>query len=164
MNKSVFGRKLSRSKNERKRLFTSLVRDLILHGSITTSKAKAKAIQPLVDKLITRAKKGSDADRRLILKTIAYGSVVDTLLVDAKDRFSHRVSGYTRMIKIGNVRSDGSEEVILSFVDEAIKREPVVYEKKEIRKLGDKEIKQEKISVKKEVKKRAEKPKKTTKK
>jgi len=131
MNKSVFGRKLSRSKNERKRLFSSLVRELILHGTITTSKAKAKAIQPLVDKLITRAKKGSDADRRLLLKTIAHGSVVDMLFADAKDRFSQRVSGYTRMINIGNVRSDGSEEVVLSFVDEAIKREPVTYTEKE---------------------------------
>jgi len=129
MNHSVYGKKLSRTKNERRRLFCNLARSLILHGSIVTSRAKAKAVQPLIEKLVTKAKKGRDVDRRLILKTISDGVVVNTLLADAKDRFSQRTSGFTRMIKIGNIRSDGAEEVMLSFVDEAVKREPVTYEK-----------------------------------
>lgn len=156
MNHSVFGKKLSRTKNERKRLFSNLVRDLILHGKIVTSKAKAKAVQPLMEKLITKAKKGSDANRRLILQTLANGAVVDMLLLDAKDRFQKRSSGFTRIVKIGNIRSDGSEEVMLSFVDASIKREPVVYENKETKKSGDTEIKKES--------KELEKPKKNTKK
>ena len=131
MNHNVFGKKLSRTKNERKRLFSNLVRSFILHGSIVTSRAKAKAVQPLMEQLVTKAKKGKDVDRRLILKTITDGAVVNMLLADAKDRFLKRTSGYTRMVKIGNIRSDGSEEVMLSFVDEAVKREPVFYPKKE---------------------------------
>jgi len=103
------------------------VRDLILHGKIITSRAKAKAVQPLMEKLVTRARRGSDRDRRLILKTLPWGAITDKLLTDAKDRFSQRTSGFTRMIKVGNIRSDGSEEVMLSFVDEAILRKPVTY-------------------------------------
>jgi large subunit ribosomal protein L17 len=144
--------------NERKRLFANLIRDLILHGKIVTSKAKAKAVQPLMEKLVTRAKKGSDSDRRLILKTISDGAVVDTLCRDVKDRFTTRTSGYTRMIKIGNIRSDGSEEVMLSFVDEAIKREPITYVKTETK---EKAVKTENESkpIKKETKKSVKKTK-----
>jgi len=147
MNHSVYGKKLSRTKNERKRLFSNLVRSLVLHGRIVTSCAKAKAVQPLMEQLVTKAKKGRDVDRRLILKTITDGSVVNMLLADAKDRFSQRTSGFTRMIKIGNMRSDGSEEVMLSFVDEAVVRVPVTYEK------SDKKIQSDKLESKKEVKK-----------
>lgn len=164
MNHSVFGRKLSRTKNQRKRLFASLVRDLILHGKIVTSKAKAKAVQPLMEKLVTRAKKGSDADRRLVLQTITDSAVVDMLFLDAKDRFQKRSSGFTRMIKIGNIRSDGSEEVMLSFVDEAIKREPATYE--HTAKIEKKENKSDKkeSSVKPKQAGKTEKTKKTKKK
>ncbi|KKT47371.1 MAG: 50S ribosomal protein L17 [Candidatus Gottesmanbacteria bacterium GW2011_GWA2_44_17] len=140
MNHSVFGKKLSRTKNERKRLFSNLIRDIILHGKIVTSQAKAKAVQPLMEKLISKAKKGTDANRRRILQTIPHGDIVDMLLRDAKDRFSQRTSGFTRIIKIGNIRSDGSEEVMLSFVDEAIVREPVKYEQKETKNKETKEI------------------------
>jgi len=141
MNHNVFGKKLSRTKNQRQQLFSNLVRSLILYGKVVTSKAKAKAIQPLMEKMVTRAKKGTDADRRLILKVVPHKDVVNQLMDDAKDRFSQRTSGFTRMIKIGNIRSDGSEEVMLSFVDEAIVRAPVEYVKKEIESVETKETK-----------------------
>jgi len=131
MNHSVFGRKLSRTKNERKRLFANLMRDLIIHGKIVTSRAKAKAVQPMMEKLVTKAKRGNDTDRRHILSILPYGEVVDRLLADAKDRFSQRNSGFTRVIRMGAGRSDNAEEAMLSFVDEAVKREKVVYEKSE---------------------------------
>jgi large subunit ribosomal protein L17 len=120
MNHSVFGRKLSRTKNQRTRLFSNLVRDLIIHGKISTSLAKAKAVQPLMEKLITKAKKGTDANRRRILETIADSKVTDMLLKDAKDRFTQRTSGYTRIIKTGIKRKDATEQVLLSFVDEKV--------------------------------------------
>jgi len=150
MHHNIFGKKLSRTKNERKRLFSNLARDLILHGRIVISKAKAKAVQPLIEKMVTKAKKGTDADRKRILRLIPYGDIVDRLMIDAKDRFSQRSSGFTRMIKIGNIRSDGSDEVMLSFVDEAIVREPVTYEKP---------IKEDSKELKKESKKGIEKTK-----
>ncbi len=143
MNHSVFGRKLSRTKNERKRLFSNLIRDLIFHGKIITSRAKAKAVQPLVEKLVTKAKRGSDADRRNILAILPYGEVVDTLLADAKDRFSQRNSGFTRVVRMGVARSDNSEEAMLSFVDEGIQRVPQIYEKKVKENTGDVKDKKE---------------------
>ena len=153
MNHSIFGKKLSRSKNERRRLFSNLTRDLILHGKIVTSRAKAKAVQPMVEKLVTKAKKGSDSDRRQILAILPYGDVVDRLLTDAKDRFSRRSSGFTRIIRMGVRRSDNAEEVMLSFVDEPIVREPVTYEQKETKNKETKEIKKQKNPTKKGVKK-----------
>jgi large subunit ribosomal protein L17 len=156
MHHNVFGKKLSRTKNERKRLFSNLTRDLILHGKIVTSRAKAKAVQPLIEKLISKAKKESDANRRLILTIIPHGDIVDMLMRDAKDRFSQRTSGFTRMIKIGNIRSDGSEEVMLSFVDEAIVREPVMYEqttKKETDTKKEKKKPKETVKIRKKTKK-----------
>lgn len=152
MRHNVFGKKLSRTKNERKRLFANLIRDIILHGKIVTSRAKAKAVQPLIEKLITKAKKGSDVHRRRILKIIPYGAIVDSLMSDAKDRFAGRSSGYTRIIKIGNVRSDGSEEVMLSFVDAEVVREPVKYEK-EAKKTPSDKVTKEKTGNKRGVKK-----------
>jgi len=122
MNHSVFGRKLSRTKNQRTRLFSNLVRDLIIHGKISTSLAKAKAVQPLMEKLITKAKKGTDANRRRILQTISDSNVTDMLLKDAADRFSKRTSGYTRIIKTGIKRKDATEQVFLSFVDAEVVR------------------------------------------
>jgi len=59
MRHSVFGRKFSRTKNERKQLLQGLVRDLLIHGEIKTSLPKAKASQPMIEKLITKAKDGS---------------------------------------------------------------------------------------------------------
>jgi len=138
MNHSVFGRKLSRSKNERRRLFSNLLRDLILHGKIVTSRAKAKAVQPLAEQLVTKAKKGRDVDRRHILAILPYGDIVDRLFLDAKDRFFQRTSGFTRIIRLGISRSDNAQEVILSFVDEAVKRESVVHEKPAKKEIGDK--------------------------
>ncbi len=120
MNHSVFGRKLSRSKNERQRLFYNLVRDMVIHGKIVTSQAKAKAVQPLIEQLITRAKKGQASDRRLIMKTIIDGKIADMLMAQAKDRFAKRTSGYTRIVKLGVLRKDASKQAMLSFVDEPI--------------------------------------------
>lgn len=151
MRHSVFGKKLSRTKNERRRLFSSLLRDLVLHGRIVTSRAKAKAVQPLVEKMVTKAKKGTDANRRRILRLVPHRNVVDRLMMDAKDRFSQRSSGFTRIIRMGVRRSDNAEEVILSFVDEPIAREPVKYENVEITK--KQEVKKENKKAKKESKK-----------
>ena len=62
MRHSVFGRQLSRDKNERRRLLQGLARDLIHHGLVRTTLAKAKAVQPLIEKLVTSAKKSFGAD------------------------------------------------------------------------------------------------------
>jgi len=140
MRHSYYGRKLSRTKNERRRLFQGLARDMILYGKITTTVAKAKAVQPLIEKLITNAKKGTNAGINEVRKVLADKKSVDAYLKDAKTRFAGRTSGYTRIIKLGVLRSDASHMATLSFIDERVETEVIAPNKeKKIGKIDKKE-------------------------
>ncbi len=125
MRHSVYGRKLSRTNDERKRLFTVLTRDLFIHGAITTTVAKSKAVQPQVEKLITRAKTGGDANRRMVIAALGDRVLADQMLDEAKTRFAGRQSGFTRIIKLGKRHSDASEMAKFSFVDDRVVAEVV---------------------------------------
>lgn len=131
MRHSYFGKKLSRTKNERRRLLQGLARDLIARGSIKTTRAKAKAVQPLVEKLVTSAKKGTTSALVQIKKVLADWPMTKLLLSDATSRFTKRTSGYTRIVKLGMRAGDGAEEVLLQFVDERMSEPVVVKEKTE---------------------------------
>lgn len=131
MRHSYFGRKLSRTVNERRRLFMMLARELMVRGTITTTLAKAKAVQPLVEKLITRAKKGSDVDRRRVLSVLADRMITKNLMDQAKTRFAARTSGFTRIVKLGPRLGDATEMVKLSFVDAPIVTGEVVQKPKQ---------------------------------
>lgn len=120
MRHSVFGRKLSRSKNERRRLLQGLARDFIRRGSVCTTLAKAKAVQPLVEKLITRAKQGGAGAIIAIKRAISEKETEKLLLSDAGTRFAARGSGFTRIVKLGPRMGDAAEEVMLQFVDEKV--------------------------------------------
>ena len=122
MRHSYFGRKLKRTKNERRRLFQGLARDLISRGSIRTTLAKAKAVQPMVEKLVTLAKKGSVKE---VEKVLAAKDIEKLLLGDVKTRFTGRSSGFTRIIRLGKRLGDATEEVFLQFVDARVKTEVV---------------------------------------
>lgn len=137
MRHSVFGRKLSRTKNERRRLLQGLVRDLLIHGTIKTSLPKAKAARPIVEKLITKAKDGSRASLNQIEKVLASKDIESALLADAKTRFASRTSGFTRIIHLGKRLGDATEEVLFQLVDERVKVEvvkPKVAGKKRVKK------------------------------
>jgi large subunit ribosomal protein L17 len=117
MRHAYFGKKLSRTKNERRRLFQSLARELFMHGGIVTTLAKAKAVQPLIEKLITKAKRGDASDMMQIRKVLAEKNSVVQLLQDAKTRFATRSSGFTRILKLDSRISDRAKMAQLSFVD-----------------------------------------------
>ncbi len=117
MRHAVFGKHLSRTKNERRRLLQGLARELIVRGSIRTTLAKAKAVQPMVEKLVTRAKNGSNGALSSIKKTLSDWQSMRLLLSDAKNRFSKRTSGFTRIIKLSPRAGDSAQEVMLAFVD-----------------------------------------------
>jgi large subunit ribosomal protein L17 len=123
MRHRVFGRKLSRTKNERRRLIQSLARETILHGRIETSLAKAKAVQPELEKLVTLAKKGNSAALIRIRRLLDDKQSVNRLLGDVKTRYSVRPGGYTRIFKTGHRMSDSSAMAILEFVDHGVKNE-----------------------------------------
>lgn len=116
MRHAVFGRKLSRTKNERRRLLQGLARELIRRGSLRTTLAKAKAVQPMVEKLITCAKQGGSGAKDAVKRVLSDKETEKLLLADAGTRFAARGSGFTRIVKLGPRRGDAAEEVMLQFV------------------------------------------------
>ncbi len=131
MNKRVFGRKLSRERSSRELLFVSLVESLVLNKRIRTTKAKAKSIVGLVDKLVVLAKKGTLASKRQILKRLKNNKDVATILwTDIVKTFTNRTSGFTRITPLVARKGDLAEMVRLEWTDEIIKAEEKKDEKK----------------------------------
>lgn len=123
MNKRVFGSKLSRERSSRELLFVSLVENLVNSGKINTTKAKAKAIIGLVDKLVVLAKKNTLASKRQILKRLKGNKEIATKLwTEIATTFSNRPSGFTRIIPISSRKGDLAKMVRLEWV-EAIKKD-----------------------------------------
>jgi large subunit ribosomal protein L17 len=144
MRHNYFGRKLKRNVGERRGLFMMLVRSLVEHGTIRTSIAKAKAVQPLVEKLITKAKKATHADVNEIRKTVADKKTEDKIVSWGKTRFARRTSGFTRIVRVGNRLGDASREVLLSFVD-TLPEEHEVIKPKKTEKVTDKKVEEAQI-------------------
>lgn len=117
MKKKVFGRKLSRERATREALFVSLIENLVLKGKIVTTKAKAKSIIGLVDKLVVLAKKDSLSAKRSILKNLRGNKNVSTKLwKDIGPSFASRMSGFTTMVQLPNRKGDMAEIVRLEWV------------------------------------------------
>ena len=109
--------KLSRDSAHRKALLRNLSRELIEHERIKTSQAKAKAVNPEVEKLITLAKGGSLHARRQALSTLGQDRfLVHKLFEEIGPRYAERPGGYTRIVKLGPRRSDATEMVFLELV------------------------------------------------
>lgn len=118
MRKNVFGRKLSRDKNERKALFKSLMSSLVIHEKIETTEAKAKAIRPEIEKLVTKAKKGSNSAKLVLEKSLSRPAF-EKMVKEIGPRFNKRQGGYVRLIKLGRRFGDDSPTVIIEWVDKA---------------------------------------------
>lgn len=146
MRKKVFGRKLKRERDTRRALFRSLVSALLENQSIKTTKAKAKAVQPMVDKLINTAKKGTQASERRVYSLLGNDKKATKNLLKAAKAFDKRDSGYTRIIKLGTRRGDRAEMVRFEFVDEMKKEKS---KKKSKKTKSKKESKGKKKSKKK---------------
>jgi len=118
MRKMVFGRKFSRGKKGRIALLRSLVRALVLNEKITTTKARAKAIQGQVDKYLSHAKKGSLALRRKVLaETGNDRETVDVLFGKIALAFKDRKSGFTRIIPLPPRKGDHAQMARLEWVE-----------------------------------------------
>ena len=115
MRKRKAGRKLSRKKDQRKALLRALISALILRGKIKTTEAKAKEIARFCEQLITRAKKGDLASRKLIA-VFLHSKIVKMLINDIAPRYKDRIGGYTRIIKLGQRKSDGAKMAIIELV------------------------------------------------
>jgi large subunit ribosomal protein L17 len=111
------GKKLGRDSAHRKALYSNLVGALIEHGRIQTTQAKAKAVKPLAEKLITLGKRGDLHARRQALAALRSNDVVHRLFADIAPRFSDRPGGYTRIVKLGQRQGDAADMVYLELVD-----------------------------------------------
>jgi len=110
-------KQLGRNTKQRQALFKSLVRNLILNGSITTTQAKAKVVQPIAEKLITKSKTDSVVARRHLHEFFGKRDAVNTLVDRIAPVFKNRTSGYTRIVMLGNRRGDNAEVVRIELVD-----------------------------------------------
>jgi large subunit ribosomal protein L17 len=109
--------KLSRSPAHRKALLRNLCKEVIDHERIETTEAKAKAVKPEVEKLITLAKRGDLHARRQALSALGQDKfVVYKLFDEVAPRYADRPGGYTRILKLGPRRSDATEMVLLELV------------------------------------------------
>ena len=123
--------KLGRTAEHRKALLANQVCSLIEHQRIKTTLAKAKAVRPLAEKMVTLGKKGSLHARRTALAVLRQKKAVKKLFDDIAPRTGTRAGGYTRIIKLGPRRSDSAPVAFLEWVDapHLIEEEPVSKEK-----------------------------------
>ena len=109
--------KLSRSSAHRKALLANLCIEVIDHERIKTTEAKAKAVKPEIEQLITLARRGDLHARRQALATLGQDKfMVHKLFEEIAPRYVDRPGGYTRILKLGPRRSDSTEMVFLELV------------------------------------------------
>ncbi|HUB36044.1 MAG TPA: 50S ribosomal protein L17 [Solirubrobacteraceae bacterium] len=109
--------KLSRDSAHRKALLMNLSKEIIEHERIRTTEAKAKAVKPELEKLITLAKRKDLHARRQALSALAQDKfAVHKLFEDLAPRYADRPGGYTRILKLGPRRSDATEMVFIELV------------------------------------------------
>jgi len=111
------GRKLQRTSAHRTAMFRNMSASLIKHEQITTTVAKAKELRPYVEKLVTLAKRGGLANRRLAMSRLMDDTQLTKLFDVLAERYKDRNGGYTRVIKAGIRASDAAPIAIIEFVD-----------------------------------------------
>ena len=110
-------RKFGREKNQRKAFVRGLMINLIRHGKIETTEARAKEVRPFVEKLVTIAKEDTVANRRLVAsRLINQEDETKKLFTEYGPKYKEVKGGYTRIIKLPTRISDGAEKVIIEFV------------------------------------------------
>ena len=110
------GKKLGRDASHRKALYSNLAGALITHGRIETTEAKAKAVRPYAEKLITLGKRGDLHARRQAMAELRSNDVVHRLFSDVAPRFADRDGGYTRIVKLGPRQGDAADMAIIELV------------------------------------------------
>lgn len=109
-------RKFGREKNQRQALMRSLACNLIRDSKIKTTTAKAKELRPYIEKIITKAKTGTVASRRIIISKIHGVTETKKLIDTIAPKYIDRKGGYTRIIRLPNRELDGSPMSLIEFV------------------------------------------------
>lgn len=115
------GRRLNRSSAHRKAMFANMSASLIKHEQIVTTLPKAKDLRPIVEKLVTLAKKGGLHARRQAVSEIHDADQVKKLFDVLAVRYKDRKGGYTRIMKAGFRHGDNAPVAVIEFVDRDVK-------------------------------------------
>ncbi|MBI2171217.1 MAG: 50S ribosomal protein L17 [Chloroflexi bacterium] len=110
------GRRFNRPGDQRKALYRTLIRSLLLQEHIQTTEAKAKEVQGMTERMITYGKKGTLHDRRIALTHLPDKDVVAKVFDDLSKRYAQRSGGYTRVLKLGPRTGDGARMAIVELV------------------------------------------------
>jgi len=111
------GHKLGRKTGHRRAMFRNLMSDLFRHERIQTTAAKAGAVQPEAERLITLARRGDLHGRRMIMREITDQAIVDKLIHVIGPDMAERPGGYTRIVRLGPRKGDAAPMVLLELVD-----------------------------------------------
>ena len=145
MRHRVFGKKLGRDYDHRRALFKNLARGFLASkGRIRTTLAKAKAVQPLIERIISRAGRGDLASRRWLFRHFQDQHLVNEIVNSFGEHFKERKGGYTRIVKLKRRKGDDAVIVRLEVVEELKSKEKTA--KARVKK--KKEVKKEKIKSK----------------
>src|SRR5213079_2436705 len=112
--------KLGRKAEHRKALLANQVCSLIEHQRIKTTLAKAKAVRPLAEKMVTLGKNGSIHARRTAFSTLRHKDAVKKLFDEIAPRSTERNGGYTRIVRLGQRKSDSASMAFIEWVDAAV--------------------------------------------
>lgn len=117
MRHGVAHRKLNRTASHRRAMFANMAASLIEHEQIVTTLPKAKELKPIMDKLITLAKRGDLHARRLAVSKIRNTDQVSKLFATLGPRYAERSGGYTRVLKAGFRHGDNAPMAVIELVD-----------------------------------------------
>lgn len=109
-------RKLKRKRGPRQALLRSLICSLILHNKIKTTLAKAKFIQPKVERMLNQAKKKTLSSRRQLHDLLANPKVEKKVFEQLVEKYKDKSSGFTRILRLGRRKGDGAEMAQIEFV------------------------------------------------
>lgn len=129
------GRKLSRRKDHRTAMLANLASSLILKGRINTTDAKAKEVRPFVERMVTFAKRGDVHARRIVLARLKDAAAVKKLFDEIGPKFTERMGGYTRILKLGFRKGDNAPISLMEFVGELEEKKATAKKKKVVKAL-----------------------------
>ncbi|HEV7449071.1 MAG TPA: 50S ribosomal protein L17 [Candidatus Paceibacterota bacterium] len=108
-------RKFGRERGQRVALLKSLARNLVIKGKIKTTEARAKEIRPIVEKLLTKAKNPTLANRRMLIVSLGAPATAAKLIRTAGN-YTERTGGYLRITKMGPRKGDAANMAVIEFV------------------------------------------------
>ncbi|HPH78479.1 MAG TPA: 50S ribosomal protein L17 [bacterium] len=116
MKKRIKKNNLSRARDKRHQMLKSLANSLIFYEKITTTPAKMRSLKMYLEKLITKAKRGTLHDRRLLIKNLGNEVAVKKMMEVYGPKYQQRPGGYLRATKVANRAGDNAAQVLVEFV------------------------------------------------